>query len=77
MKSFIKDFASAWTRVRHEKVAKWTLIVHIIYYGHASLAQWLPWLNTHMAHFVTSAVCGIFLTWELSTKDTTTERRHK
>lgn len=68
------DLRKVWSRLQHEKVAKWTLMIHIIYYGHASIAHYLPSFDLPSVHLFTSAACAVILTLELvSTKK---ERRH-
>lgn len=57
-----KHFHVVLRNFKHKKVARWTLIVHIIYYVD-SLAV------ATGTHLVTAAACGIALTLEFFAKD--------
>lgn len=56
------DFKRIWRNLRHLKVARWTLVVHIIYYFHAAI-------DAHGGHFITAALCGVALVFELVSHD--------
>lgn len=64
-KQRLSDLRKVWARLQHEKVAKWTIIIHIVYYGHASAAHFWPAFNTSGAHLLTSAACAVILSLEL------------
>lgn len=54
VRCFVCDFKKAWRNLKHGHVAKWTLLVHIVYYVHAtgSLHGW---------HMALSCACAIAL----------------
>lgn len=57
-----KVLARIWVNLNHAKVAKWTLIVHIVYYAHATTHE-TGWA------IATSAACALALAIELFSKD--------
>ena len=58
IRCFVCDVKHAWANIKHGKVAKWTLIVHLIYYVHAT------WAESGL-HIVTSAACAVALVFDL------------
>lgn len=57
-----KVLTRIWVNLNHAKVAKWTLIVHIVYYVHATThSSGMAW--------VTSAACAVALLIELFSKE--------
>lgn len=51
IRCFKCDMKKVWRNLSHGKVAKWTLIVHFIYYVHATG-------TLHGGHMITSAACA-------------------
>ena len=62
IRCWICDLKNAWRNLRHAKVARWTLVVHILYYTHAAT-------DAHGWHIVTAAACAAFLFLELFSHD--------
>lgn len=56
------DLKRVWASLKHAKVARWTLIVHIVYYGHAAT-------DAHGWHIVTAVACAAFLLLELFSRE--------
>lgn len=59
---WVDSFKKALSNLKHQKVARWTLVVHIIYYiDSLTIAT-----GTHL---FTAAACGMALTLEFFAKD--------
>lgn len=58
IRCFMCDLKRAWGNLKHGKVAKWTLIVHFVYYAHATGAE-------HGWHVITSAACAVAILADL------------
>ncbi len=56
------DLKHVFSNLKHHKVARWTVIVHIVYYIHAAT-------DAHGIHLYTAALCAAFLILELFAKD--------
>lgn len=58
IRCYVCDLKRIWKGLRHEKVARWTLIVHVIYYAHSAM-------GATGLHALTALACGLFLVLEL------------
>lgn len=58
IRCFVCDLRRVWHNMKHGKVAKWTLVVHFVYYGHATFSE-SGW------HIVTSAACAAAILFDL------------
>lgn len=56
------DLKRAWRNLKHAKVARWTVLVHIVYYVHAAT-------DAHGLHIITAALCALALAVELFARD--------
>lgn len=62
IRCFVCDLKKIWHNLNHRKVARWTVIVHIIYYGHAAF-------DAQGGHLVTAILCAAALLLELVAPD--------
>lgn len=60
IRCFKCDLKRVWNNLRHGKVAKWTLIVHIVYYTEASTHYSVVGLP-----MILSAACAVALAFDL------------
>lgn len=62
IRCFVCDLKKVWRNLKHGKVARWTLVVHFLYYSHAAT-------DAHGWHFITAAACAAALIFEMFGED--------
>lgn len=59
VRCFVCDLRRIWRNLRHEKVARWTIVVHVVYLVTTAISP------TGWAHGAAALVCAGFLLLEL------------